>query len=342
MTFRLLSTTSQIILGGLALYATTVVAQSHPFIPFDAPGGTFGTFPAQINDAGQIAGSYQLVNSNYGGFIRNPDGQITEFEVPSATITLPFSINGKGQVVGYAYSSFSSPARGFLRSASGRISQIVYPGGVNTWPDSINDSGVITGQYGGLDQVYHSFVRDAAGVYTSIDAPGAGSDIAQGTFAWSINQSGEIAGDFKDSNYNVHGFIRDAAGNITTFDVPGATNTNVGRMNNHGEITGVSLDSSNKQTGFTRLADGTFTTFTSPGVHAISANSINDSGYVCGLAYSFTNVQTGFLRTPSGNFVEESGPQPNPGGQCTSVNNNQRATGVYSDIHTGGLHAWVK
>ena len=42
----------------LALAPASLLAQSRPFIIFDAPDATRGTVPKKINNAGQITGNY--------------------------------------------------------------------------------------------------------------------------------------------------------------------------------------------------------------------------------------------------------------------------------------------
>jgi len=73
--------------------------------------------------------------------------------------------------------------------------------------------------------VYHGFVRTAAGTITTFDTPGAGTLMETGTFASSIDESGDIAGFDLDETGVFHGFVRVANGTITTFDVPGAGTT---------------------------------------------------------------------------------------------------------------------
>ena len=55
-----------------------------------------------------------------------------------------------------------------------------------TIPEDINPAGVITGVYSDANFVAHGFLRAPDGAFTTIDAPGAGTNF-QGTFAVSIN-----------------------------------------------------------------------------------------------------------------------------------------------------------
>ena len=82
------------------------------------------------------------------------------------------------------------------------------------------------------------FLRDAAGMFTVIDVPGAADTDALG-----INDAGQIVGAYFDSNSGVwHGFLRDAAGMITTIDVPRASYTAAYGITNAGQIVGTFQD----------------------------------------------------------------------------------------------------
>jgi hypothetical protein len=87
-----LRNTSRSLIAGL-LFCASAGAQSHPFVSFDAPDATVGTFPVKINASGQIAGYYSGASGNRG-FVRNPNGTITEFSAP--TLSLCGNIQGVG------------------------------------------------------------------------------------------------------------------------------------------------------------------------------------------------------------------------------------------------------
>src|SRR5579871_2120027 len=60
-----------------------------------------------------------------------------------------------------------------------------------TVPYCINGLGVIAGYYFDSSRTAHGFIRDAAGNFTTVDVPGAGS---AGTWPISINAEGAITG----------------------------------------------------------------------------------------------------------------------------------------------------
>ena len=80
------------------------------FATFDVPGlepAHMGTWPAAINDHGQIAG--YLLSYAYG-FVRDPDGTFTV--VNALGQTYPYAIDNNGRLAGYIYDN--TGAHGFL------------------------------------------------------------------------------------------------------------------------------------------------------------------------------------------------------------------------------------
>lgn len=167
----------------------------HPYVR-DA-NGTFATvsFPNllggnawAINLWGTVVGNYlnltddQSVLLHYHGFIRGPNGVITQFDPPGSKMTeIPTAaaINNAGAITG------------------------------DYWVCSADLSRCSV----------HGFVRTRNGRYTVIDVPGAGLDgySGQGTFPQGINDLGEVSGSYADANSVYHGFVRTASGSTTTF-----------------------------------------------------------------------------------------------------------------------------
>jgi hypothetical protein len=134
------------------------------YITFDAPGAGpdgyagGGTFPQGINNLGEVVGYYGDVNSVFHGFVRSPDGRITDFDVPTTCTrtasppedcafngTFPSTVNLLGTVVG-AYFGEDGNSHGFLREADGAVRKLDAPGsGYFTFPTAINDFGRVTG-----------------------------------------------------------------------------------------------------------------------------------------------------------------------------------------------------
>jgi hypothetical protein len=121
-----------------------------------------------ITDAGEISGGFIDSKSVFHGYVRDPDGRITVFNVPGAG-TGPF----QGTIAG-----------------------------------AINEANVSTGGWTDANNVGHGFVRTPDGRITKFDAPGAGTGAGQGTSPQNISAAGTISGFYTDSNNVTHGFIR--------------------------------------------------------------------------------------------------------------------------------------
>jgi hypothetical protein len=208
------------------LDAGFIVAANGKLTSFKVPSESiadknYGTHPASnrgINKSGAITGSYTAAaNGTSRAFLRAPDGKFTTFSVSGAGSgidygTFPLSINDDGAITGNF--TDGSACSGFIRSPGGKITTFaapdLAPGFCTLVPASINSSGTITGYY--IDTAYAvvSFVRTAAGKFTSFEVPGANTKSYdyQGTFALSINQAGVITGYWNDKSGNAHGFIR--------------------------------------------------------------------------------------------------------------------------------------
>jgi hypothetical protein len=85
---------------------------------FDAVGSA-DTEPVSINPAGEISGVYSDANQLEHGFLREPDGAITSFDVPDSSAgTFVTGMTPSGEITGYYddYDEYPQPQRGFLRS----------------------------------------------------------------------------------------------------------------------------------------------------------------------------------------------------------------------------------
>jgi hypothetical protein len=196
---------------------------------FDARGmgtgedqGTYSNFFGHcLNPAGAVTGYYYDTNWMGHGYLRTPDGFITEFDAPGAGTTVdtgegtfPMAITANGTIVGFVYDT-SVLAHGFIRTPDGRFTTFDVPGagtvpdtGQGTYPFDINPAGAIVGEYQDSGNVYHGFLRTPDGRITTFHAPGAGTGEYQGTYPWSINSEGAITGFLIDSGNVNHGFLR--------------------------------------------------------------------------------------------------------------------------------------
>jgi hypothetical protein len=246
-------------------------AANGTFTQIDAPDagtGPFpqGTFPSEftpagINPAGAITGFYVDASSVQHGFVRAANGVITEFDPTGSIFTNPNAIDALGEITGF-YFDANFVGHGFLRALDGTITSFEAPGadttpgtGNGTFGVSLTPNGGIEGVYVDAQGVLHGFVRSSQGIFSTFDAPGAGTGAGQGTLPESNNTLGAIAGNYIDGNFVNHGFLLDQQGSFSVFDVPG-TGTGAGQgtipldNNNPGAITGEYIDGGNVVHGF--------------------------------------------------------------------------------------------
>jgi len=126
----------------------------------DAPGTS--TFPALINNAGQIAGNYYDSNNIWHAFLYS-DGTYSTLGAPGAS---PTFMNNMGQIIA-AYSDSNNLGHGFLYS-DGTYTALDDPFGVQTFLSQINDAGQIIGAYLDSDNIVRSFLVQSSGSPISV------------------------------------------------------------------------------------------------------------------------------------------------------------------------------
>src|ERR1700683_287256 len=247
------------------------------FVTLDVPGacklsvaeGCVGTSASNINFLGKVLGSYGDDNFVAHGFLRSPDGSVIDFEAPGALQTEPApssGLNQLGEVVGY-YVDSNFLNHGFLRQTNGTLVSFDAPGagdaqfaGEGTIVTSVNDFGVIAGEYLDANQVFHGFVRSAAGTFVAFEAPGAGTTkgSGNGTLPEHINAVGTVTGYYRDAADVYHAFVRWPDGTITTIDAAGADSTTAfsgtlaAATNVEGVTAGYYIDGNGAYHGFIR------------------------------------------------------------------------------------------
>jgi hypothetical protein len=100
--------------------------------------------PQDINNRGQIVGSYSDGTHNHG-FIQMASGRMIGLDIPGARDTFILGDNNLGQVVG-SYTDQLGHTHGFL-DAGGRFATIDKPGATSTRIEDINNQGDIVGSY---------------------------------------------------------------------------------------------------------------------------------------------------------------------------------------------------
>jgi hypothetical protein len=215
-------------------------------ISFDAPGAGLGfglnegTVPLGINDSGEITGQHQDSSLVFHGFLRYADGSFATFDAPGAGTgagqgTLGYGINSNGEITGLFFDA-NNVYHGFVRDPNGSITTLDAPGaGTGTFQGTftsltaiagaaINSKGEVAESLVDANNVYHGFVRDPNGVFTTFEAPGeSNTNFFPGTSAVAINSAGDITGQFSVATDTFYVFLRDHNGKFTTFGFPGAT-----------------------------------------------------------------------------------------------------------------------
>jgi hypothetical protein len=246
------------------------------FTNFDVPGGG-QSFPIGINLEGAIVGYYLDPNLLFHAFLRSPDGKFTTFVGPGScdtgTPTGCFgnedtTINFRGTSVGnFMDNSGNLVGHGLIRHPDGTLSTFEAPGagtgtnqgtGCPGCSPGLNQLGAIAGIYTDSNSVFHGFLRNPEGKFTTFDAPGAGIGSGQGTGCpsdcpTSLNDWGAITGNYIDANFVFHGYLRSPSGEITTVDPSGSVFTLSFSINDSGVITGQYVDANNVWHGFLRI-----------------------------------------------------------------------------------------
>lgn len=227
------------------------LAQGGSFRSFDAPAADTvkviairGTWASGIDNAGTVVGTYTAGGAQHG-FLRNAAGATSTLDIPGHLHTGLGAMNSTGQILGsYADSNAVLGGTSFLRDPGGALTVIAMPGSTFSAADGMNDAGVIVGGYYDAANALHGYMRSAAGVYSTVDVPGATA-----TFLNSINNAGWSIGEY-DVGATAHAFVRDPSGAIVTLDGPGASFTSGTGINNLGDIVGQYCDAANVCHGF--------------------------------------------------------------------------------------------
>jgi uncharacterized membrane protein len=260
------------------------------FAAIDVAGAT-STVALDINDSGDIAGSY-VAAGRTRGFLLDRNGQFHWIDVPGAVFTRAAGINNRGEIVG-TYRLATDPAsvrHGFLLS-EGAFTTIDPPGAVFTNPLGINEWGDISGRFCSTvpcqpeSPNVHGFLL-SDGEYSMTDIPGA-----KGTNAWKTNARGDVVGAYADADGNKHVFLLGGhKRSFVTIDVPGVVDTgnDNGGINSQRDIVGVYCDTapcrgaSLDAHGFL-LSKVHLTTLDFPGAISTNAFGINARGDVVGV-----------------------------------------------------------
>lgn len=120
------------------------------------------TYPVALNALGQVAGSYDIVLSEFDvvhqGFLRQPNGKIVTFVAPGAgDSTQVDAIDALGRVIGH-FEDSNDQYHAFIRKVDGKITTFDVPGASSTVPTGVNAQGNIVGFWWDAELKQHGFV----------------------------------------------------------------------------------------------------------------------------------------------------------------------------------------
>jgi hypothetical protein len=186
--------------------------------------GPGATQAAGVNDSNTVVGFFDGNDGFTHGFLIN-NGRLTQYDVNKGVVsTYIYGINNAGNFTGFV--GFNGANQGFV-NIGGTVTQFTVNGNP-TIAIAIDSSNNTVGSFGDPNFVNtHGFYRDAAGVITQIDYPGAGVTGCQG-----INDLGEITGFYVDSLGVQHGFVT-KNGKFRTVPLPA-----IAGVNNHRSFVG--------------------------------------------------------------------------------------------------------
>lgn len=242
-------------------------------IPFVFPGAV-DTFIKGVNNAGEVIGTYTLVQGApfQTGFVYQ-DGIFTTLQFD------PIAINNKGVIVG----------QGTLGSGSfvlnDGISTPFMHGTDQTVVSDINDSGNIVGYY--IDHATfaeHGFIYKN-GTFATVNVPGAAN-----TSISAINNNGDVVGSFSDTNNMNQGFLDHAGKFNTQIGISHPEDVNNSDVIAGGNFNGVGYDA--------RVwANGKTFDLSPIGSVSAEAKSVADNNTVVGY-FGDPAVTHGFVATP--------------------------------------------
>jgi probable HAF family extracellular repeat protein len=283
------------------------------------------TYPAAINNRGQVTGSYTVPNTNGSkAFIRNADGTLIRIQ-SNGQNSGSASINNSGEVVGYAGKS------GFHRLPDGTFQTLsVYC--CATSAVAVNGAGYKAGTFflNWRHKIRAVYLMDATGKYLHFTFPhDSYPHDSVSIEVGGLNNSNQIAGRWTAYGNGVlvrHGFLYDS-GTITQLDMPGAAVTQPRAINDSGEIVGDWTDSAGVTHGFLWTAAHGFTLFDAPQATLTSITAINSIGVTVGY-FSDGKADHGFVLSPEGAVTILNAPHASstiPSG----INARGQVTGLY-------------
>jgi probable HAF family extracellular repeat protein len=208
----------------------------------DPVTGLSGSGALDINNQGQVAGSYVGPDNRQHGFLL--DLKRNRFrstpDAPGTTNSGPVGLNDRGQITIQGESAEEATIDFLLDD--GEFTRLIFPGAVETGGNKVNNSGEVAGYYVGADAIVHGYIL-RQGRYRTVDFPGATH-----SFLNARNSRGQIVGFIIEGDVAQPSAVRGALlsrGKLTLFDypgpLPGPAGTIAYDINNRGQIVGAQV-----------------------------------------------------------------------------------------------------
>jgi hypothetical protein len=287
----------------LGFVSSAYADYTYSYETIDYPGA-YETFPQDVNDKGQLVGSFTDAARQAHGFFFDGLANFTQIDYPGAASTHVYGMNNAGDIVGY-HRVGSGSRDGFLYRGE-TYTSIRYPDPTHryTMATAINDSGVIVGSYytgaGTAYTNYYGFILQN-GVFSSIQYPNAVN-----TWVFDINEQGHMVGYYNEASGPQYGFLY-AEGVFTQLAVPGAETTRAFGINDSGYVTGT-YSQGLRWYGFL-YHDGTYYTNLAYPVapsDATMPQDISNEGRMAGYYRDSAGRNHGFLNCPSADNPDQS------------------------------------
>jgi hypothetical protein len=159
------------------------------------------------------------------------DGELTQYDFPGAVQTFIYGISDETG----ALSGNIVDAAGSTHAFSGELI-ITFPGAVNTYGDFVNAAGAVVGSYIDADGMFHGFIRNPDGSFTTIDLPEMPN--LQFLFVNTITDFGAVGFRAKAANDILRSYILMPDGTLYEVRIPGSVITVVRNVNQDGSIIG--------------------------------------------------------------------------------------------------------
>ena len=232
---------------------------------------------SKINDAGYAAGSVNDLSGHLFGFIRYPDGRLSNLITdPDGDLHLTgvYGINNLGDLSGF-YDGGGLPQDGFLLLDRTFVT-VDFPGALYSDVFDVNDAGNFCGDYIDKFGKNLAFVN-IDGTYISFEIPGAFL-----TGAYGINNLNQCVGYFSYDFGVPQAFFRDADGTLTyPIEIPGEASGTLLGINDKGWMVG-EVSTFGQSAGVIFFSSTKFATYHYPGATFTTFSGINNQGQICG------------------------------------------------------------